>query len=85
MVKGNEDSNAQNWELEIVCRNKKYLDAVITAVLKYGMLNFEVKVIDYNLNHDCYDGRYLVLIWCSWFNNLTNLSIDLSEIEKKLN
>lgn len=84
MIKGNEDSNAQSWELEIVCKNKKYLDAVIKSVLKYGMINFEVETIGCNSNQDGYDGRYLVLIWCSWFHNLFPLAKDLDKIEKEL-
>jgi len=84
MVNTDEKSNAQSWELEITCKNKKYLDAVVKAVLKYGMMNFEVENIECTTNHERWDGRYLVLIWCSWFSNLSNLSKDLARIEKKL-
>lgn len=34
MIKSDENSNAQSWELEISCKNKKYLDAVVKAILK---------------------------------------------------
>lgn len=85
MIKGNEGSNAQSWELEVACKNKEYLDAVIQAILDYGMMNFEVEVIGCNSNHERYDGRYTVLIWCSWFHNLSALAKDLEAIEKKLN
>ena len=70
MIKIDQNSNAQGWELEVVCKNKKYLDAVVSAILKYGMLSFGVECIDCNSNDKGYDGRYTVLIWCSWFNNL---------------
>jgi hypothetical protein len=84
MVNTDEKSNAQSWELEITCKNKKYLDAVVKAVLKYGMMNFEVESIECTTNHEHWDGRYLVLIWCSWFSNLSDLAKDLAKIEKKL-
>ncbi len=84
MLKGNEESNAQSWELEIVCKNKKYLEEVVSAILKYGMLNFEVECIGCNSNQNGYDGRYLVFIWCSWFHNLSAFAKDLEKIEKNL-
>ena len=85
MIKEDVQSNAQSWELEVICKNKKYLDAVISAILKYGMMNFEVNIIDYHSYHDeSFDGRYTVLIWCSWFRNLSSLTTDLENIEKEL-
>lgn len=84
MIKGNENSNAQSWELEVTCKNKKYLNAVVKAILKYGMINFEVEVGDCHHNNPNWDGRYTVLIWCSWFGILKNLTKDLAKIEKKL-
>lgn len=84
MLKGNENSNAQSWELEIVCKNKKYLEKVVSAIMKYGMINFEVECIDCNSNSNGYDGRYLVFIWCHWFHNLAALTKDLEKIEKEL-
>jgi len=85
MINGNENSNAQSWELEVVCKNKKYLNAVIKAILKYGMINFEVEVVEYGAYHDdTWDGRYTVLMTCSWFSILKNISKDLAKIEKKL-
>jgi len=83
MIKGNENSNAQTWELEVICKNKKYLDAVVIAILKYGCINFEVECIDCISNSDEWDGRYTVLMWCSWFNNLKNITKDLAKIEKE--
>jgi hypothetical protein len=84
MEETNLDSNAQNWELEVTCRNKKYLDAVVKAILVYGMIDFEVENIEYKAYQDRYEGRYLVHMSCSWFNNLKNISRDLAKIEKKL-
>ena len=84
MIKLDEKSNAQSWELEVTCKNKKYLDAVVKAILKYGMINFEVENIECLSNNTNYDGRYTVLIWCSWFRNLYLLSKDLDRIERKM-
>ena len=84
MIKTDEKSNAQSWELEVACKNKKYLDAVVKAILKYGMMEFEVNVVDCKTNDKYWDGRYTVLIWCSWFNNLNAITKDLAKIEKKL-
>jgi len=83
MIKTDENSNAQSWELEVTCRNKKYLDAVVKAILKYGMIDFEVNNVECFGNTPDWDGRYTVLMWCSWFNNLKNISKDLAKIEKK--
>lgn len=85
MINTDEQSNAQSWELEVICKNKKYLNAVVKAILKYGMINFEVEVVEYSAwNDDEWDARYTVLMWCSWFNILRNVSKDLAKIEKKL-
>ena len=84
MIKTDEKSNAQSWELEVTCKNKIYLDAVVLAILKYGMIQFEVNIIDVIASHDgVFDGRYTVLMWCSWFNNLKKITKDLAKIEKK--
>ena len=83
MMKLDEKSNAQAWELEVTCRNKKYLDEVVKAILKYGMINFEVELVECLKTHEEWDGRYTVLIWCSWFNNLSNIAKDLAKIETK--
>jgi len=83
MIKLDEKSNAQAWELEVTCRNKKYLDEVVKAILKYGMINFEVELVECLSNHKEYNGRYTVLMWCSWFHNLADIAKDLSEIEDK--
>ena len=46
MIKVDERSNAQSWELEITCKNKKYLDAVVGELLKIGKINFQVQNIE---------------------------------------
>jgi len=80
-----EKSNAQSWELEVTCKNRKYLNAVVKSILKYGMINFTVEFVDWNYCHEGgHDGRYIVFMWCSWFNNLSAISKDLAKIEKKL-
>lgn len=84
MINVDEKSNAQSWELEITCKNKKYLDEVVKAILKYGMIDFEVNNVECLSNADEWDGRYTVFMWCSWFNNLNNITTDLAEIEKRL-
>jgi len=84
MINTDEKSNAQCWELEVTCKNKKYLNAVVKAILKYGAISFEVEVIEYSGYNDGWEGRYTVLMWCSWFNNLKHISKDLAKIEKKL-
>jgi len=85
MIKSDIKSNAQNWELEVTCKNKKYLEAVVKAILKYGMIDFEVENVECISNSDVWDGRYLVLMSCSWFSNLKAISNDLAKIENKLN
>lgn len=86
MIKQNELSNAQSWELEVVCKNKEYLNQVVMAILEYGMLNFEVECCsDVIANHEReFDGHYTVLIFGHWFNNLNDLTADLKCIEEKL-
>lgn len=84
MIKVDENSNAQSWELEVTCKNKKYLDAVVNAILKYGMIDFQVENTECISNTDVYDGRYTVFMWCSWFNNLKNIATDLADIENSL-
>ena len=84
MIKTDESSKANCWELEILCKDKKYLDKVVKAILKYGNINFEVEIIDCYHNVPVWDGSYTVLIWSSWFSNLSNLGKDLDDIEKKL-
>ena len=84
MIKSDDKSNAQSWELEVTCKNKKYLDKVVKAILKHGMINFEVENIECISNVDVWDGRYVVFMWCSWFNNLKAISKDLAKIEKQL-
>ena len=83
MIKLDENSNANPWELEIVCKNKQYLDAVVEAILKYGSISFEVEVGECITNIDEWDSRYIVLIWSNWFSSLAKICIDLSVIEEK--
>lgn len=86
MIKSEKPSNSQYWELEVDCKNKKYLNKVVKSLLKYGMINFEVELVDFLYNHEeGYDARYTVFMWCSSFNNLKNITKDLVKIEKKLN
>jgi len=85
MINIDEKSNAQSWELEVTCKNKKYLNAVVKAILKYGMIEFEVNNVEFYSTDENWDGRYLILMWCSWFNNLVEISKDLAKIEKELN
>jgi hypothetical protein len=56
----------------------------VKAILKYGMIDFEVNNVEYHAYHDGYDARYTVLMWCSWFHILKNVAKDLAKIEKKL-
>lgn len=86
MIKQDELSNAQSWELEVICKNKEYLNSVVGAILKYGMINFEVECCsDVMSDHEGnFDGHYSVFMWCSWFNNLSDIAKDLKNIEKKL-
>ena len=77
MINTDEKSNAQCWELEVTCKNKKYLNAVVKAILKYGVINFEVENIEYMGRNDDWDGRYLVLMWSSWFNNWVNIILGI--------
>ena len=85
MTKLDEKSNAQSWEIGITCKNKKYLDEVVKAILKYGYIDFEVNNTDlFSSDDKKRDGRYTVLIWCSWFGNLKKITKDLAKIEKHL-
>lgn len=78
MIKVDEKSNAQTWELEVTCKNKQYLNSVVKAILKYDFIEFEVNIVD-----SSGENRYTVLLWCSWFANLYNISKDLNRIERK--
>jgi hypothetical protein len=87
MIKLDENSKAQSWELEVTCKDRVYLNEVVTAILKYGIINFEVEVVESYTNHDDDDkreGSYTVLMWCSWFSNLGDIANDLKEIENRL-
>jgi hypothetical protein len=85
MINTDEKSNAQSWELEVTCKNREYLNRVVEAILKHGMIEFEVNLVEGCGNHEgVWEGRYTVLMWCSWFSNLKNMVDDLAEIEKEL-
>jgi len=81
MIKHDEKSNGQSWELEVTCKSKEYLDAIVEAILSFGMFDFDVEVVEWFSETD---GRYLVLIYGSWFSNLNKLSKKLAKIENKL-
>ena len=84
MIHIDEQTNAQGWELEVACKNHKYLKAVVKTILKYGMIDFEVETVEYSAWQDGFDARYTVLMWGSWFGTLNNITRDLAKIEKKL-
>ena len=79
MEESNLTSNAQQWELEIVCKNTTYLNAVVKAILKYKRIDFQV----IGVNSIGMEERYVVSLWCSWFSNLSLIAKDLYAIEKK--
>ena len=84
MINAEPKSNAQSWELEVACKNRKYLNAVIKEILKDGFIEFEVTLEDILHSHEeGMDGRYLVLMWGTWFNRLAHISKKLSKIEKR--
>lgn len=83
MIKSDATSNAQSWELDVTCKNKKYLDSVVGAILSYGMIDFQVECVECLSNHDGWEGRYTVLMWCSGFGNLKEIAGDLAKIEKE--
>jgi len=84
MLKLEENSIAQAWELEVTCKNKKYLDEVVNAILKYGMINFEVEGVEFSpMQNNEFEGSYTVLMWCHWFGNLSKIAADLAEIEER--
>ena len=84
MINIDEKSNAQGWELEVTCKNKKYLDEVVMAILKLGMIEFEVRCVECISNDPDWNGRYTVFMWCSWFNNLKKIVDELAKIEERL-
>ena len=85
MINVDEKSNAQAWELEVTCKNKKYLNKVVKAILKSGKIDFEVRNVEFHHFHEGgYDARYIVFMWCSWFNKLNFITKKLAKIEKEL-
>lgn len=82
----NNDSNGNPWELEILCKNKEYLNLFIKEIIKLGNINFEVECNDVGGDtNGNFDGTYSVLLWSYWFNNLNTVTKKLKKIEKKLN
>lgn len=87
MIKGNEDSQAQSWELEVICKNKKYCDAVIKTLLNHGWVDFEVTSLQpkgKDRDTGLWEGSYSILMWSHWFTNLASLTADLKDIEHEL-
>ena len=86
MLEKHKKSNAQQWELEVTCKNRNYLNAVVKAILKQGLIDFQVESVEgcYN-SENVWVGRYLVFMTCSWFNNLHNITKELVKIERKFN
>ena len=80
MIKQNENSNAQAWELEVLCKNKKYLDKVVFAILEVEFIDFEVESV-YN---EKFEHRWTVLMFGNWFANLSIITSKLKQIEKEL-
>ena len=84
MIKHDEKSNGQAWELEITCKSKQYLDAVVKAILSDGMIDFEVQMVEPTMCHDeAFDARYLVLSWAFGFSRLASFTKELAKIERK--
>ena len=85
MLKSDEKSNAQCWELEVTCKNSKYFEAVVDSIVSFGNINFEVEVLNGSFDkNDKWEGRYTILIWSSWFSSLGKLSNELVRIEKEI-
>ena len=84
MNQENLSSNAQSWELEVVCKNKQYMIDIVDYLSKDGVYNFGVEIIEYHApSEDESDGKYIVFVSCSWFSNIHCLALKLEEIEKK--
>ena len=83
MIKTDETSNAQCWELEVTCKNVKYRDAVIKAALSLGHVDIETDSVECTHNYPKWEGKYTVLMWSSGFNNLAYLSKKLKKLEDK--
>ena len=83
MLHEDEKSNAQSWELEVTCKNKEYLNAVVKSILKHGKINFTVESVDTD-SFDSFGDRYLVLMWGVWFDNLHKIAKSLKKIQNKL-
>ena len=84
MIEENITSNAQSWELEVVCKNVEYMTEIVEFLAKQWLYNFNVEVVEYSPWEDGkFTGRYLVTVWCAWFSNLNTLTKKLKDIEKK--
>ena len=85
MINTDEKSNTQSWELEVTCKNKEYLNQIVSIILSVGIIEFEVNTVDGYFNEDdVWEGRYLVLLWCSGFTNLNHVSKEFAQIEDSL-
>lgn len=72
-----EMTNAQGWELEIVCKNIEYKKAVIKMLSKEKM-DFSVRYVD----NDRLEDRWVIFISCCWFHNLAHIAKKLEIIER---
>jgi hypothetical protein len=80
MIKQNVNSNAQSWELEIVCKNKQYLERIVLALLEASNINFEVE----RTCNDRLEDIWTIFMWSSWFDNLSFIANKLDKIEEEL-
>lgn len=79
------NSNAQSWELKLVCKNNKYLNKIVKRIIKYGFIDFQVSLIEGASNSEgIFEGSYLVVLSSCWLNNLKRISIDFNKIEEDL-
>ena len=81
MIKSDLNSQANPWELEVLCKNRDYLNKVIEAILSFGHFNFEVETIEITSNHPEFQGIYTGLVAGSWLSNSHDLAEKLSIIE----
>ena len=58
---------------------------MVAAVLSKGCVSFDVESVEGSFDQDGkWEGRYIVLIYCSWFSHLATVANDLAKIEKEL-
>lgn len=77
-------SNAQSWELEVVCKDKKYRDGVIKILTRYEpFFAFEIDYTEDGMGFQG-TGRCTIFIAGCWFNNLAAIARKLDILEKHL-